>query len=181
MSDAFTIDGKGCDTFATASYLIRCYSASRDGLKHLGILRTDRNLQGDYAEWLVARHLKIRLVSNTVEKGIDAFDGDGKSYQIKSRIVKDVNQPTSFNINNIHHKFDYLVAVFFDHSLNVLGILRVSYASVMNHGKQTASSFRFRWGKGMSSIKVNEIEHLFWPSDVCSDTNKNSPESAGSC
>jgi hypothetical protein len=32
--------------------LIANYIKSRDALKEAGILRTDRNLQGDYAEWL---------------------------------------------------------------------------------------------------------------------------------
>ncbi|MBT8573789.1 hypothetical protein G6699_09460 [Polynucleobacter paneuropaeus] len=65
--------------------LITNYINSRDALKVAGILRTDRNLQGDYAEWIVAKKLNLALSESTIQKGFDAVDAEGKTYQIKSR------------------------------------------------------------------------------------------------
>jgi hypothetical protein len=73
--------------------LIRSYMEARAGLKELGILRTERSLQSDYAEWLVANRLGLTLSENPVEPGFDATDPEGKTYQIKSRIF--LSQPRS--------------------------------------------------------------------------------------
>ena len=51
-----------------AKHFIAIYLRSREGLKELDILRSERNLQGDFAEWLVAHFLKIELSDNPVEK-----------------------------------------------------------------------------------------------------------------
>ena len=81
-----------------AQYFIRSYIAARQGLKKLDVLRSERNLQGDYAEWLAAGLLDLKLMENTVEKGHDAVDKDGRRYQIKSRIVKTaVPRPSGYS------------------------------------------------------------------------------------
>ena len=127
--------------------LIRSYLEARAGLKELGILRTERSLQSDYAEWLGANRLGLTLSENPVEPGFDATDPEGKTYQIKSRIVEDLSQPTSFDFGAIEAKFDYLVGVFFDPSFEVLQMVCVPYEAVKELGSPTASTFRFRWDK----------------------------------
>jgi hypothetical protein len=92
-----------------AQHFIQCYLAARQGLTKLGILRSERTLQGDYAEWLVAELLRLRLTPSTIQKGFDATDRKGQIYQIKSRIVKSLDQSTSFNFADIAVSFDYLV------------------------------------------------------------------------
>src|SRR4029077_9040825 len=77
---------------AVARHLVACYLSSRAGLKQLGILRTERTLQGDFAEWLVGHLLDIRLSPSTVEKHIDGVDRAGRTYQIKSRVVSSMSQ-----------------------------------------------------------------------------------------
>jgi hypothetical protein len=51
--------------------LIANYIKSRNALKEAGILRTDRNLQGDYAEWIVAQKLNLTLSESTIQRGFD--------------------------------------------------------------------------------------------------------------
>ncbi len=143
-----------------AEHLIKCYLSSRDGLKELGILRSERNLQGDYAEWLVANMLNLRLADTTIEKGIDGWDKEDKSYQIKSRVVENLNKNTSFDIQNIQYRFDYLIAVFFDFSFDVLGILKIPYEIVTELGRQTQSTFRFRWNNNI--CRNQRIEKIYW-------------------
>jgi hypothetical protein len=104
-------------------------------------------LQGDYAEWLVSRFLGLDLSESTVEKGVDAKGPDGRTYQIKSRIVGGLSHPTSFDISDPSFRFDYLVGVHFGLSLEVLGVVRVPYEAVMELSSQTASTFRFYWNR----------------------------------
>ena len=41
--------------------LLQCFSTALDELKQLGVVRTRNNPTGDYAEWLVAKKLKLKL------------------------------------------------------------------------------------------------------------------------
>jgi hypothetical protein len=116
---------------AVAGHLIKCYVASRAGLRELGILRTGRTLQRDYAEWLCARSLGLTLSSSTVERGIDARDAAGNTYQIKSRIVTTLEESTSFDFATDELNFDWLLAVFFSRYFDLLGVIRVPRAVVM--------------------------------------------------
>ncbi len=149
-------------TLERARHLIRSYLDAREGLTKLGILRSGRTLQGDYAEWLMARLLNLQLSESSVEKGIDAKDAEGRTYQVKSRMVSNLSSGTSFDLSDPRFRFDYLVAVFFDPKLEVLGILRIPYEVVIELGSQTKSTFRLYW-RGESSLD-NRIERLFWRS-----------------
>ncbi|MBT8553804.1 hypothetical protein G6683_08675 [Polynucleobacter paneuropaeus] len=135
--------------------LIKIYLQSKAELKSLGILRTDRNIEGDYAEWLVAERLNLILSESTIQKGYDATDKNGKTYQIKSRVVDGLNDSTSFDIKEIDFKFDYLLCVFFNPKLEVLQIVKAPYELVCRLGVKNKASFRLRWNK-QSSIVLNE-------------------------
>jgi len=143
-----------------AQDFIRCYIPSRQGLTKLGILRSGRILQSDYAEWLAAELLGLRLASNAVQKGYDATDKNGCTYQIKSRIVKAPNLRTSFDFKNIDEKFDYLLGLFFSSTFDLLGIVRVPYKVVGELGNQTRNRFSFRWNNRIA--KDPRIDKLFW-------------------
>ena len=130
-----------------ARHLIAIYLQARDGLKELDILRSDRTLQGDYAEWLVAEYLGLKLSESTIEKGFDAVDAEGTTYQVKSRIVESLGSNTSFDFSDIEAHFDYLIGVFFDRSFNVMGMIKVPYDVVSELGTQTSRRFTFRWNR----------------------------------
>ncbi|MBK3333120.1 hypothetical protein GWK41_08560 [Persephonella atlantica] len=142
-----------------AQYFIKCYVGARQGLTKLGILRTERNLQGDYAVWLSAKILGLEIVSIHLQKLYDAKDTQGKTYKIKSRLVKNLNQNTSFDLQNIDRSFDYLLCVFLSPSFDLLGMIRVTYEVVRELGSQTKTTFRFRWNKQTS--KDPRIEWIF--------------------
>jgi hypothetical protein len=143
-----------------AQHFIRCYTAARQGLSELGILRSERNLQGDYAEWQAAGLFGLRLVPNPVQKGFDARDARGLTYQIKSRMVKGLSQPTSFDLAAIAEPFDYLVCLFFSPSFELLGLAKVTYAVVRERGVHNAAGFRFRWNRRAASD--TRIEKIVW-------------------
>jgi hypothetical protein len=151
---------KARQNFAIAGHLIGCYLSSRAGLKQLGILRTERTLQGDYAEWLVASFLNLKLSASTIEKHIDAIDVEGKTYQIKSRIVSNMSQSTSFDFRTNELTFNFLVAVFFNQTFEVLAVLRVPCDAVLALSHKNTSTFRFRWNR--SCAKDSRVERIFW-------------------
>jgi hypothetical protein len=104
------------------------------------------------------------LCESAVEKGIDANGMDGKTYQIKSRIIKQNNSTlcsSSFDLRNINDHFDFLVGVFFEaETLEVIGIVKIPYKTVKNSGNQTNSTFRYRWNDQARADKSTEV--LFW-------------------
>jgi hypothetical protein len=160
---------KDIDNLEIAQFFIKGYILSRQGLKKLGILRSERNLQSDYAEWLVSKLLVLKLESNKVQKGYDAIDAKGIKYQIKSRIVENMNKNTSFDLHNIDQKFDYLVCVFFSYEFDILGIIRTSYEVANELGKQTKSTFRFRWNNKIAND--SRIEKLYWLKEKIKNEN----------
>jgi uncharacterized protein DUF6998 len=161
MSSKFQLkESEASRSFAVAGHLIACYLSSRAGLKQLGILRTERTLQGDYAEWLVANFLNLKLSASTIEKHIDARDADGKTYQIKSRIVSNISESTSFDFRSNEFTFDFLIAVFFDQAFDVLAILRVPRSVVLELSHENASRFSFRWNR--SCATDSRVERIFW-------------------
>jgi hypothetical protein len=145
---------------AVARHLVACYLSSRAGLKELGILRTERTLQGDFAEWLVGHLLDIRLSLSTVEKHIDGVDRAGRTYQVKSRVVSSMSQSTSFDFRGSEIECDFLAAVFFDRSFEVLAVLRVPRDVVVALSTTTGSGLRFRWNRSCSNDC--RVERIFW-------------------
>lgn len=160
-----------------AQHFIQCYLAARQGLTKLGILRSERNLQGDYAEWLVAELLRLRLTPSTIQKGFDATDKEGQTYQIKSRIVKSLDQNTSFDFADIAVSFNYLVCVFFSPKLELLGVARVPYKAVRELGVHNAKDFRFRWHKRTASDP--RVEKVVWMNETQSEQQGLSGKGAG--
>ena len=157
-------DEKDNHILSEAEGLIRRYLEARDGLKSLGVIRTERTFQGDYAEWIVSRMLNLDLSESSVETGIDGRDSLGKTYQIKSRRVHQLSSArTSFDMRDRRFHFDYLAGVFFGPSFEVLGVIRVPYEVVTDLGSQTRSTFRFYWNR--RSSRDPRVERLFWAED----------------
>jgi hypothetical protein len=61
-----------------AESFIQTYLAARKGLTTLGILRSERTLQGDFAEWIVAELFDLSLAPDRVQKDYDAKDRQGR-------------------------------------------------------------------------------------------------------
>ncbi len=158
--------------FAVAGHLIACYHSSRAGLKQLGLLRTERTLQGDFAEWIAAQLLDLQLSTSTIEKHVDATDSAGRTYQIKSRIVTTLSQNTSFDFRSSELSFDFLIAVFLDPGFRVLAVLRIPREVVASRVRETSTDARFRWNRACADDP--RIERVYWqdaPSTVAASTS----------
>jgi hypothetical protein len=57
-----------------------------DELRSRKVVRTSNSPVGDYAEWLVARRMGLKLMTSSMA-GYDAFDDQGIRYQIKCRRI----------------------------------------------------------------------------------------------
>ena len=69
--------------------------------------------------------------------------------------MSDLLSPTtSFNIRDTETSFAYLVAVFFDLSIEVLEMLRVPYQVVKELATLPAATFRFGWNKSSISFSI---------------------------
>ena len=135
--------------------LIANYVKSRDDLNEAGVLRTVRNLQREYAEWLFAKKSNLTLAESMIKKRFDAIDAQGKTHQVKSSMVCAKEQINSFEFHSIAHKFKYLIGVFFNKELEVN---KVSYEEVIEHTIKNKTSYRFRWRKGVAdSTYTQEI------------------------
>ena len=49
------------------------------------------------------------MIRQELHTWFDAVGEEGNLYQIKSRIVEDITQSTSFDLSDINHRFDYLI------------------------------------------------------------------------
>jgi len=145
-----------------AKKFINDISEARDNLKALGILRSGRLIQADYSEWLVSKILNIQLSDNPVEKSFDAIDEYGEKYQIKSRIVKTLDDNTSFDFQRFG-KFDYLVSVFFSQSYDLIGLLKVPISAVKELSNKTKRRYSFRINN--KTLSDERVERLIWKKD----------------
>ncbi len=130
-------------------------------MKRLGTLRSERNLQGDYAEWLAARMLGLRLAPSSVQRDYDGTDSEGRTYQVKSRIVQRLDRDTtSFDFRRGELSFHYLLCVFFSPTLELMGMVRIPCDAVRSLCSRTQSDLRFRWNK--RSAGDPRMERLVW-------------------
>jgi hypothetical protein len=150
-------------TEAQVRGLVRRYLAVRAALKAATVLRSDRTVQSDYAEWLAARRLRLRLVPTSIQAGYDATDSRQRKYQIKARVVHSLSRNTSFDFHSLEHPFDFLIGVFFDNDLRLLGIIKVPRSVVEEKSRSNRGSARLRWSRTLAADP--RIERLYWSSD----------------
>lgn len=121
------------------------YRSARDKLRALGVLHTERSVLGNFAEWLVARCLRLHLVESNVQKAYDAVDRIGQTYQIKGRIVSGLHTRTSFDFRRPTRGFEFLVGVLMLPNFDVLAIIRVPYRAVRRYSRLNRNRYSFRW------------------------------------
>ena len=111
--------------------LLALHSAVLDELRTQGVVRSRNNPTGDYAEWLVAQKLGLKLERNS-SKGYDATDKRGRRYQIKGRrAAAGHNAPLLGTIRNYEAgDFDYLIAVVFEPDWSVRCAAKVAHADL---------------------------------------------------
>jgi hypothetical protein len=135
------------------------YLAARRQLVDLGVIRTRRSLEADYAEWLMAEMFQLRLSPSSIQEGYDAFDVAGLKYQVKARLVSSLSSSTSFDFSSTPHPFDFLLAVLLAPSLDLLAVLRVACDDVLAHANRNRSTLRLRYTRAL--LRTSWVEVLF--------------------
>jgi len=135
--------------------LIANYVKSRDDLNKADVLRTVRNSQREYAEWLFAKKSNLTFAESKIKKRFDAIDTQGKTHQVRSRIVCTKEKINSFEFKTFDHKFKYLISISFNKEL-VLN--KVSYEKLIEHSIKNKTNYRFgRHKVVMDSTYTQEI------------------------
>jgi hypothetical protein len=114
--------------------LLKLQSDVMGELKSRGILRTMNNPTGDYAEWLVASALGLKLANNSAA-GHDAETETGIKIQIKARRISPSNKSRQLGvIRNLEKKgFDELVAVIFSDSYEVMEAVSIPHSVIADY------------------------------------------------
>lgn len=115
----------------TIAELLGAHSAVLSELRRRGVVRSENNPTGDYAEWLVSEKLGLALETNSA-KGFDATDSQGLRYQIKGRRVTRDNRSTQLGvIRNLESaNFDFLVGVIFGEDWRILHAAKIPHRTV---------------------------------------------------
>jgi hypothetical protein len=116
--------------------LLKLQSDVISELRSRGILRTMNNPTGDYAEWLVASALGLKLANNSAS-GHDAETETGIKIQIKARRISPSNKSRQLGvIRNLDKKgFDELVAVIFNDSYEVIEAVTIPHSVIADYSK----------------------------------------------
>jgi hypothetical protein len=130
-------------------------------LRRMGILRSVRAPQCDFAEWVVAELLGLKLMDDLNHPGYDALDAEGRTYRIEGRKAPYLMSTTSFEVRAVETPFDFLACVFFSEAFDLRAVLRVPYAVVRELVSLTTDGFRFRWNSRMASDA--RLERILWP------------------
>ena len=136
------------EDFLSAETSLAEYLAARSALRDLGVIRSDRTVQSDYGEWLACKLFGLTPAVSGVQAGYDATDDQGQTYQIKTRLVTDLNATTSFDFKGFEHRFDYLIGVLLSRrDSRLLAIVQISYPDIATHARIYRSRRSFRWKK----------------------------------
>jgi hypothetical protein len=118
--------------------LLSLHSEILTQLRSRGVIRTKNNPVGDYAEWLVSNALGMTLLSNS-SAGVDAIDANGMKVQIKARRVTPDNPSRQLSALRKYEAagFDYLIAVIFDETYNVLDAYKIPHEVIRNYARHS--------------------------------------------
>lgn len=107
--------------------LLQLYGNLMEELRRRKLVRSSNNPVSDYAEKIVCETLGLVQAAKS-SKGYDAIDENtGLKYQIKARRLTKHNRSRQLGVirNLAQNLFDYLIAVIFDESFNVIEIWRI--------------------------------------------------------
>jgi hypothetical protein len=120
----------------TISELLNHYTLILDELHARGVVRTANSPIGDYAEWLVAKCLNLKLMENS-NTGYDAIDINNEKYQIKCRRITPRNPSTQLSVirNLDSHDFDFLVVVLFNAHIEIQKVVKIPHEIIHKYAR----------------------------------------------
>jgi hypothetical protein len=145
--------------------LFGLYSSVIEELMDRKVIRTANNPVADFAEYLVAQKMHLKLAASSTA-GYDALDEKGVRYQIKSRRNNDHNNSRQLGVirNLEQDKFDYLVGIIFNRDFNVLEAYQIPHRIILSYARfskhQNGYILQLK-GEILSDILVENVTHIF--------------------
>ena len=144
--------------------LLEIYSNILTELNDRKVVRTYNSPVGDYAEFLIAKSLGLKLEKNS-KKGYDAIDEETNvKYQIKSRWERDFVSKGSRKLSVIRNyednQFDFLIIVIFDAQFNVKNAYKLPHHIIKNYATYNAHQNGFILHAIGEFTKDNETEDI---------------------
>jgi hypothetical protein len=103
-------------------------------LQETGLV-SSRRIVGDIGEYYACKEMGLIRNENNVEKGFDAKDALGNTYEIKTRRVYESGRRkgNTYRLNNLVDKTaDFLIVVVIDHSFKCDGMWKMPLSNVDN-------------------------------------------------
>lgn len=110
------------------------FAKAYEQLEEAGIIRS-RRIVGDIGECYACRRLNLEASSNKNQKGLDAIDKEGRTFEIKTRRIYESGRRTgeTRRINNLVGKdARYLIVVTLDRSFRCSGMWIMPMCNVVN-------------------------------------------------
>jgi hypothetical protein len=133
-SDIETIEKAEIKIPVTEKNAINEFAKVYEELEQNGIIRS-RRIVGDIGEFYACKHLDLQQSENRNEKGIDARNKDGFTFEIKTRRVytSDRRISETRRLNNLVGKTaDYLIVVTIDKSFKCSGMWIIPMINILN-------------------------------------------------
>lgn len=133
-SDIETIEKAEIKIPITEKNAINEFAKVYEELEQNGIIRS-RRIVGDIGEFYACKHLDLQQSENRNEKGIDARNKDGLTFEIKTRRVytSDRRISETRRLNNLVGKTaDYLIVVTIDKSFKCSGMWIIPMINILN-------------------------------------------------
>jgi hypothetical protein len=133
-SDIETIEKAEIKIPVTEKNAINEFAKVYEELEQNGIIRS-RRIVGDIGEFYACKHLDLQQSENRNEKGIDARNKDGLTFEIKTRRVytsdRRINETRRLN-NLVGKTADYLIVVTIDKSFKCSGMWIIPMINILN-------------------------------------------------
>jgi hypothetical protein len=125
------------------------------------LTRSANNPVADYAERIVAERFGLTLAGQSAP-GYDATDEAGVRYQIKARRHTRTRPSRQLGaIRNLdHHEFDFLIAVFFDRTMNLAEMWKLPHDAVARHATYVPHTNSYRLVMNAEVLADSTVERL---------------------
>jgi hypothetical protein len=134
-------------------------------LRRRGLVRSEKNLIGDYAEALVAEVLGGEVEASGANPGFDLVLPDGSRVQVKARRETALSTPSHYSDFSTldDEPFDLFVGVLFDEDFRAVESRITSLARVIAfarpvHGKQRLSITALRSDPEASDLDLRSVQ-----------------------
>jgi hypothetical protein len=133
------------------------FKNSYNQLKKLGLLRNQKDLTGQFGEWVASKLYNAKISENGINKDWDLKDNDGIYYQVKSHAKSPTTTARWSQVDYAAEaKIDFVIIVIFDQNYKLNQLFKVPFKEVL---KQRTDKFILNWSR-ISAFKEKKIVEL---------------------